>query len=242
MAYVSRLKKQYREEVVPALKKRFGYENIMEVPRLTKIHVNKGVGNAVENQKVLDNAIDELRRITGQHPAVTRAKKSIASFGIREGDPVGVKVTLRDAHMYEFFDRLITLALPRQRDFQGVPDRSFDGRGNYTLGIAEQIIFPEIDVDRVDRISGMDVTFVTTAETDEEAYALLKEMGMPFVRREEEEQRREREEAAARERAERAAALREARDEFAPEEEAAPEPEEAEVPEEAAEETEAAAE
>ncbi len=185
MAYVPRLKTQYREEVVPALKKRFGYDNVMEVPRLAKVCVNKGVGEAAESQRALDDAIDELRRITGQQPSVTHAKRSIASFNIREGMPVGVKVTLRDAHMYEFLDRLITLALPRQRDFQGVPDRSFDGRGNYTLGVAEQIIFPEIDVDRVNRISGMDVTFVTTAETDEEAYALLKEMGMPFVRREE---------------------------------------------------------
>lgn len=185
MAYVPRLKKRYREEVVPALKKRFGYDNIMEVPRLTKVCVNKGVGEAAENQKVLDGAIEELRKITGQHPSVARARKSIASFNIRKGMPIGVRVTLRDARMYEFVDRLVTLALPGVRDFQGVPDKSFDGHGNYTLGIKEQIIFPEIDVDSVDRISGMDITFVTTAETDEEAYALLKELGMPFVRREE---------------------------------------------------------
>lgn len=185
MAYVPRLKARYREEVVPALRKQFGYDNAMEVPRLTKICVNKGIGEAAENQKVLDNAIDELRRISGQHPSVARARKSIANFKIRQGMPIGVHVTLRDARMYEFMDRLVTLALPGVRDFQGVPDRSFDGHGNYTLGIKEQIIFPEIDVDNVDRISGMDITFVTTAQTDEEAYALLKALGMPFVRREE---------------------------------------------------------
>ena len=159
----------------------------MEVPRLKKITVNKGVGEASENEKALDTAVEELRKITGQHPTVNRAKKSIASFNIREGMPVGVTVTLREARMYEFFDRLITLALPNIRDFEGVPDRSFDGHGNYTLGIQEQIIFPEIDVDNVDRISGMDVTFVTSADTDEEAYALLKGLGMPFVRRGDEE-------------------------------------------------------
>ncbi len=213
MAYTPRLKERYREEVVPALTKRFGYENVMEVPRLVKICINKGVGDASENQKVLDDAVDELRRITGQHPSVTRAKKSISNFSIREGMPIGVKVTLRDARMYEFLDRLITLALPRQRDFQGIPDRSFDGRGNYTLGIQEQIIFPEINVDRVDRISGMDASFVTTAETDEEAYALLKELGMPFVRREEEAASAQAEAEAAREKAEREAALQEAREE-----------------------------
>jgi len=186
MEYVPRLKKQYNEEVRADLREQFGYDNVMEVPRLEKIVINKGVGEASENQKVLDDAIDELRKVTGQHPQVTRAKKSISNFGIREGMPVGVKVTLRDQRMYEFVDRLVTLALPNIRDFQGVPDRSFDGHGNYTLGIKEQIIFPEIDVDNVDRISGMDVTFVTSAENDEEAYALLKGLGMPFVRRDEE--------------------------------------------------------
>lgn len=181
-----RLKATYNEEVRPQLRDQFGYDNVMEVPRLEKICINKGIGEAAENQKVLDDAIEELRKITGQHPSVTRAKKSIASFGIREGMPVGVRVTLRDARMYEFVDRLVTLALPNIRDFQGVPDRSFDGHGNYTLGIDEQIIFPEIDVDNVDRVGGMDITFVTTAENDEEAYALLKGLGMPFVRRGEE--------------------------------------------------------
>ena len=185
MAYTPRLKTQYRDEVLPALEKRFDYGNVMEVPRLKKISINKGVGEASENQKVLDDAVEELRTITGQHPVIRRAKKSVANFEIREGMPVGASVTLRDARMYEFLDRLITLALPRVRDFRGVSDRSFDGRGNYTLGIKEQIIFPEINVDNVDRISGFDVSFVTTAETDEEAYALLKELGMPFVRRDE---------------------------------------------------------
>ncbi len=184
MANTPRLKERYRNEVVPELTKRFGYDNVMEVPRLVKIVINKGVGEAAENQKALDGAVEEIRRITGQHPAIARARKSVSNFKVREGMPIGCYVTLRDARMYEFLDRLVTLALPRVRDFRGVPDRSFDGRGNYTLGVHEQIIFPEIDVDSVDRIDGMDVTFVTTAETDEEAYALLKELGMPFVRRE----------------------------------------------------------
>ncbi|ARA91798.1 50S ribosomal protein L5 [Rhodothermaceae bacterium RA] len=184
MAYIPRLKQRYREEIVPELMKQFGYDNPMQVPRLVKISVNKGVGEAAQNKKVLDDAIDELRRVTGQHPTVRRARKSVSNFKIREGMPVGVSVTLRGDRMYEFFDRLVTLALPRVRDFRGVPDRSFDGRGNYTLGIKEQIIFPELSVDSIDRISGLDITFVTTARTDEEAYALLKALGMPFVRRE----------------------------------------------------------
>ncbi len=187
MADVPRLQKQYQDEVRPSLTDQFGYENPMEVPRLEKICVNRGVGEVSENQKALDQAVEEMRKITGQHPTIRRAKRSIASFEVREGMPVGVKVTLREARMYEFFDRLVTLALPNIRDFRGVPDRSFDGRGNYTLGIDEQIIFPEIDVDNVDRIDGMDITFVTDAETDEESYALLKGLGMPFVRRGDEE-------------------------------------------------------
>ena len=178
-----RLRTTYQDEVRPDLVEQFGYENGMEVPRLEKIVINKGVGEVSENEQAVDTAVEELRRITGQHPTINRAKRSIASFEIREGMPVGVSVTLRDERMYEFFDRLITLALPNIRDFEGVPDRSFDGHGNYSLGIPEQTIFPEIDVDSVDRISGMDVTFVTDAETDEEAYALLKGLGMPFVRR-----------------------------------------------------------
>ncbi len=187
MTDVPRLQKQYQDEVRPSLTDQFGYENPMEVPRLEKICVNRGVGEVSENQKALDQAVEEMRKITGQHPTIRRAKRSIASFDVREGMPVGVKVTLREARMYEFFDRLVTLALPNIRDFRGVPDRSFDGRGNYTLGIDEQIIFPEIDVDNVDRIDGMDITFVTDAETDEESYALLKGLGMPFVRRGDEE-------------------------------------------------------
>jgi large subunit ribosomal protein L5 len=235
MPDTARLKTRYRDEVVPELRDEFGYDNVMEVPRLDKIVINKGVGDAPENQKLLDDAVDELRKITGQHPSITRARKSVASFDIRKGDAVGAKVTLRDAHMYEFFDRLVTLALPRQRDFQGVPDRSFDGHGNYTLGLPEQIIFPEIDVDRTDRIHGMDVAFVTTAETDEEAYELLKALGMPFQRRDEGEDEATVEEE--RQRAEREAALAAAKEEtdlFEEEEE----PEEAEAPvegEEAAE-------
>jgi len=187
-----RLEERYRDEVRPKLVDQFDYENEMEVPRLRKICINKGVGEASENEKALDNAVEELRKITGQHPSVSRAKKSIASFDIREGMPIGAHVTLRDARMYEFLDRLVTLALPNIRDFEGVPDRSFDGHGNYTLGIDEQIIFPEIDVDNVDRMDGMDITFVTSAETDEEAYALLKALGMPFVRRGEDEPATER--------------------------------------------------
>ncbi|MFB6280216.1 MAG: 50S ribosomal protein L5 [Salinibacter sp.] len=187
MADAPRLLEQYRDEVRPSLEDQFGYENPMEIPNLKKITVNRGVGEVSENQKVLDDAVEELRKITGQHPTIRRAKKSIASFDVREGMPVGVKVTLREERMYEFFDRLVTLALPNIRDFEGVPDRSFDGHGNYTLGVDEQIIFPEIDVDSVDRIDGMDITFVTDAETDEEAYALLKGLGMPFVRRGDEE-------------------------------------------------------
>jgi large subunit ribosomal protein L5 len=164
--------------------KRFGYKSIMQVPRLEKIVVNMGVGEAVADRKVLDEAVEQLALITGQRPMITKAKKSISNFKLREGMPIGCKVTLRGARMYEFFDRLVTLALPRVRDFRGVSDRSFDGRGNYSLGIREQIVFPEIDIDKVSRILGMDITFVTTARTDEEAYELLKELGMPFRRRE----------------------------------------------------------
>lgn len=178
-----RLQEQYQDEVRSKLADQFGYENVMEIPRLKKIVINKGVGEVSENEQEIDRAVEELRKITGQHPSVNQASKSIASFNIREGMPVGASVTLRDERMFEFLDRLITLALPNIRDFEGVPDRSFDGHGNYTLGIDEQIIFPEIDVDNVDRMDGMDVTFVTSAETDEEAYALLKGLGMPFVRR-----------------------------------------------------------
>jgi large subunit ribosomal protein L5 len=184
--YTPRLKQRYQDEVVPALMQQFGYDNVMQVPRIVKVSVNKGVGEASQNKKILDDAVTEIRTITGQHPMVRRARKSISNFKLRDGMPVGVAVTLRGERMWEFLDRLITLALPRVRDFRGVSDRSFDGRGNYTLGIKEQIIFPEINIDAVDRISGLDVSIVTTAETDEEAHALLKALGMPFVRREQE--------------------------------------------------------
>ncbi len=187
MAYTVRLKEKYRDEIVAELKKQFEYGNVMQVPKLLKISVNKGVGEAAQNKKLLDDAVKELRIITGQHPVTAKAKKSVSNFKLREGMPIGVHVTLRGDRMYEFFDRLVTLALPRVRDFRGVPDKSFDGRGNYSLGIKEQIIFPEINVDKIDRISGLDITFVTSAKTDEEAFALLKAMGMPFVRRETEE-------------------------------------------------------
>lgn len=188
MAYTVRLKEKYRKEVVADLTKQFSYSNVMQVPRLLKISINKGVGEASQNKKLLDDAIQELRAITGQHPVTAKAKKSVSNFKLREGMPIGVHVTLRGDRMYEFLDRLVTLALPRVRDFRGIPDKSFDGRGNYTLGVKEQIIFPEINVDKIDRISGLDITFVTSANTDEEALALLKALGMPFVRRESEEE------------------------------------------------------
>jgi len=182
--YKARLRQRYNEEVVPALTEQFSYGNRMEVPKLVKISVNKGMGEAAQNKKVLDDAVEELRRITGQQPVIRNARQSISNFKLRQGMPIGTSVTLRGDTMYEFLDRLITLALPRVRDFRGIPDKSFDGRGNYTLGIKEQIVFPEIDVDKVDRISGLDITFVTTAETDEEGLALLKALGMPYERRE----------------------------------------------------------
>jgi large subunit ribosomal protein L5 len=184
--YKPNLKTFYHDEVVPALTKQFGYSNVMQVPRLVKVIVNKGVGLAVANKKALDDAVSEIRQVTGQHPAVTKARKSVSNFKLRQGMPIGAHATLRGDVMWEFVDRLIALALPRVRDFRGIPDKSFDGRGNYTLGIKEQIIFPEINIDKIDRISGFDVTFVTTAETDEEGHALLKALGMPFVRRSEE--------------------------------------------------------
>ena len=182
--YTPRLKERYRSEIAPALTEQFEYVNPMQVPRLLKVVINKGIGEASQNKKILDDTLEELRKITGQQPTVRSARKSISNFKLREGMPVGAAVTLRGDKMWEFVDRLITLALPRVRDFRGVPDRSFDGRGNYTLGVKEQIIFPEIDIDSTPRISGLDITFVTTADTDEEAFALLKAFGMPFVRRE----------------------------------------------------------
>lgn len=183
-AVAPRMIAKYREQVVPNLVKRFNYDNVMQAPRLVKIAINRGVGDATTDQKLLQSAVDELQLITGQRPAVSKAKKAISNFKLREGMPIGARVTLRGSKMYEFLDRFISVAVPRIRDFRGLPDKSFDGHGNYTLGIKEQIIFPEIDVDRVVRIDGMDITFVTTARTDEEAYALLKELGLPFRKRE----------------------------------------------------------
>jgi len=175
-----RLKEKYLKEVVPALKEQGGYGNVNEIPRLQKIVVNMGVGAAVQDIKQLDAAVKDLRIITGQQPAITRAKKSIAGFKIREGMPIGAKVTLRGDRMWEFFDRLVAAAIPRIRDFRGLSAKSFDGRGNYSMGVTEQLIFPEIDYDQVDRTRGMDVTFVTSAKTDEEAKALLDAFGFPF--------------------------------------------------------------
>jgi len=175
-----RLKTLYQDTIVPKLKEQFGYTNIHQVPRVTKVTVNRGLGEASQNAKALESSLSELATITGQKPVVTRAKKAIAGFKIREGMPVGVMVTLRSQRMYSFLDRLINLALPRIRDFRGISPRSFDGRGNYTLGIREQLIFPEIDYDSIDQIRGMDISIITTANTDEEGRALLKEMGMPF--------------------------------------------------------------
>ena len=176
----SRLKEQYQNEFVDALVKKFGYNNIMEVPKMDKIVINMGVGEAKENAKSLESAVKDLEKIAGQKVVVTRAKKSVANFKIREGMPIGCKVTLRGDRMYEFMDRLINLALPRVRDFRGVNPNAFDGRGNYALGIKEQLIFPEIEYDKVDKVRGMDVIFVTTAKTDEEARELLTQFNMPF--------------------------------------------------------------
>jgi len=176
----SRLKEKYQKEVVPALMEKFQYKNIMEVPRLEKIVINMGVGEAKENPKTLESAVKELELISGQKPVVTQAKKSIANFKLREGMNVGTKVTLRGDRMYYFLDKLMNIALPRVRDFRGVSDTSFDGRGNYALGIKEQLIFPEIEYDKVEAIRGLDIVIVTTAKTDEEAKVFLQEMGMPF--------------------------------------------------------------
>ena len=177
---MSRLKDQYQNEIVDAMIKKFGYKNIMEVPKLDKVVINMGVGEAKDNAKLLESAIADMEKIAGQKAVVTRAKNSVANFKIREGMPIGCKVTLRGEKMYEFVDRLINLALPRVRDFRGVNPNAFDGRGNYALGIKEQLIFPEIEYDKVDKVRGMDIIFVTTAETDEEARELLTQFGMPF--------------------------------------------------------------
>mgnify|MGYP006402019485 CR=1 FL=1 len=177
---MSRLKEQYQNEIVKAMIEKFGYKNIMEVPKLDKIVVNMGVGEAKENAKLLEGAVNEIALITGQRPVVTKARKSIANFKVRQGMPVGAKVTLRGDSMYEFIDKLFNNALPRVRDFKGVSKNSFDGRGNYSMGIKEQLIFPEINYDKVDTIKGMNIVFTTTAKTDEEAQALLAGLGMPF--------------------------------------------------------------
>ncbi len=176
-----RLQDKYNNEVVKAMMEKFGYTNVMEVPRLEKIVINMGVGEAKENSKVLESAVSDLQIISGQKPVITKAKKSVANFKLRELMPIGTKVTLRKANMYEFADKLINIALPRVRDFRGVSDKSFDGRGNYSLGIKEQLIFPEIEYDKIDKVRGMDIVFVTTAKTDEEARELLRFLGMPFA-------------------------------------------------------------
>ena len=178
--YQPRLRNKYKDEIIPQLMKDFGFKNVMQVPKLDRIVVNMGLGEAVQNAKLIESAVEELSAITGRKPVVTRAKKSIAGFKLREGMPIGVMVTLRGVQMYDFLDRLISLALPRTRDFKGISPKAFDGRGNYTLGIREQIVFPEVNYDRIDSIKGMNVTLVTTAETDEQGRALLKSLGMPF--------------------------------------------------------------
>ena len=177
---MNRLYEKYQAEVIPALKEKFGYTSVMQVPKLEKIVINMGVGDAIANSKVLDDAVAELTTITGQKPVITRAKKSIASFKLREGMAIGCKVTLRGERMYQFLDRVVSIALPRVRDFSGISKTAFDGRGNYTLGVKEQLIFPEIDYDKVNKIRGMDIVIVTTANTDEECRELLSQLGMPF--------------------------------------------------------------
>ncbi|GAB2770590.1 large subunit ribosomal protein L5 [Hymenobacter luteus] len=178
---MARLKDKYQKEVVPALQEKFQFKSIMQVPRITKICINRGIGSAVADKKLVDNGVDELTTITGQKAVATIAKRSVSNFKLREGMPIGARVTLRGNQMYEFLDRLLTVALPRVRDFKGINDKGFDGRGNYTLGIKEQIIFPEISIDKIKSIAGMDITFVTTAENDEQSYELLRAFGMPFA-------------------------------------------------------------
>jgi|ERR1700681_2912012 large subunit ribosomal protein L5 len=180
--YVPRLKVRYREEVVPKLKKEFGIDNVMAVPRVERISLNMGMGEAIQNVKILDDAVEEMAALAGQKPTITKAQKSIAAFKLREGMPIGCRVTLRGDRMWEFLDRLIAVALPRVRDFRGVPSKSFDGRGNYTLGIRDHLIFPEVDYNKVEKPKGMNITIVTTAGNDERALYLLRELGMPFTR------------------------------------------------------------
>jgi large subunit ribosomal protein L5 len=178
---MNRLKEKYNKEVAPALQQRFSYDNVMEIPKLVKVVVNIGMGEAISNPKAMEGAVADLKKITGQKPVITKAKKSVAAFKVRTGMPIGVKVTLRAGRMFDFTDKLFNIALPRVRDFRGVSDKSFDGRGNYTMGLKEQLMFPEIDYDKIDKLRGMDIVFVTTARTDEEAKALLSLMGMPFT-------------------------------------------------------------
>lgn len=178
----TRMKEKYINEITPALLKKFDYSSVMQVPKVDKVVINMGLGDAVQNPKVLDSAVADLELISGQKPVVTRAKKSIAGFKLREGMPIGVKVTLRGERMYHFMDKLFNVTLPRVRDFRGVSNKAFDGRGNYTLGMKEQLVFPEIDYDKIDKIRGMDIVFVTTANTDEEAHELLTQLGMPFAK------------------------------------------------------------
>ncbi len=180
MSYTPRLKTKYKEEIVPALVEQFQYKSIMQVPRIVKICINRGLGDATADKKVVDTALEEMTLIAGQKAVPTKARKSISNFKLREDMVIGARVTLRDEKMWEFLDRLITVALPRVRDFRGINDKSFDGRGNYSMGVTEQIIFPEIDIDKINKISGMDINFVTTARTDEEALTLLKLIGLPF--------------------------------------------------------------
>jgi large subunit ribosomal protein L5 len=180
MAYIPRLKQEYKDRVVSALKEEFGYKNVMQVPKLEKIVLSRGVGAAVSDKKLVDYAVEELTKVTGQKAVSTLSKKDVASFKLRKGMPIGAKVTLRGERMYEFLDRLITSSLPRVRDFNGIKATGFDGRGNYNLGVTEQIIFPEIDIDKVNKISGLDITFVTSDNTDKEAKSLLAELGLPF--------------------------------------------------------------
>jgi len=183
-----RLKDKYLEEIVPALKEKFQYKSVMQVPKITKIAINKGIGAAVADKKLIGVGLDELTLISGQKAVQTKAKKSVSNFKLREGMPIGARVTLRGDRMYEFLDRLMTVALPRVRDFRGIKEKGFDGRGNYTLGVEEQIIFPEISIDKVNKISGMDITFVTNANSDEESLALLRAFGLPFVNKEKQSQ------------------------------------------------------
>ncbi len=178
--YAPRLAVKYQQEVIPALMKKFGYKSIMQTPRLEKICINRGINGAVSDKKLVDISVEELSTITGQRAVATTSKKDISNFKLRKGMPIGARVTLRGEKMYEFLDRLIAIALPRVRDFKGISDKAFDGRGNYTMGVTEQIIFPEIDIDKVNKITGLDITFVTTAQNNEQAYELLKELGMPF--------------------------------------------------------------